>query len=298
MLDADLLKTFVAIVECGSFTAAAARVHRTTSAVSMQIKRLEEQVGQPVLRRGVQGVELTAHGELVLLHARRILNAHAEALEAVAEARSGEVVRIGVPEEFARRLLTPLLAEFPPDNPRVTLSIVCDPSLTLVRRLEEGALDIAVLTERQVGDERGEPIQGEVGHWVCAEGMQPHRDRPLRFACYAEGCSYRQAALEILAAAAIPHRIAVVSSHVDALQAAVLAGSVVGILPTSAVLPGMRLLTEAEGFAPLPPVVLRLRHARRRPSPAAERVAEFLRRAAGLAPAQPTGVAVLGISSQ
>src|SRR5512147_2484389 len=101
LIEADLLHTFVAIAESGSFTEAARRVHRTQSIVSMQIKRLEELLGRPVFTREGRAVRLSADSELLLGHARRILNAHREALAALLQPELQGTVSLGTVDEYA-----------------------------------------------------------------------------------------------------------------------------------------------------------------------------------------------------
>lgn len=275
MFDHDLLRSFVAIADSGSFTAASELVGRTTSAVSMQVKRLEEQVGAALFERSAQGVRLTARGEVLLIHARRILAAHRTALDALVQAGSGETVAIGMPQEYVASLVPQLVARMAAAASPATLRILCEPSHELAKRLDEAAIDLAVLTELQIGDERGDILRDERACWVCAAGLDVGPLDPLPLAVDTEGCAFRRAAIEQLTAIGRAHRLAVVGAH-PVLRAAVLSGRVVGLIPECTLAPGMRELRPEDGFPALPPVVLRLRRARRPRSPLAETVAGHL----------------------
>lgn len=275
MLDHRLLQTFVAIAESGSFHAASEAVHRTPSAVSMQIKKLEDQLRKPLFERSAHGVRLTQFGEVLLIHARRVLKTQEEALEALVRASAGETVALGIPEEFVPIIMPRLLEDMAREGIDTGLKVLSMPSHELVRRLEEGAVDLAVVTEQQVGDERGDVVMTDRGLWVCKAGSRAPEDNPLPLGVDTEGCVFRRAALEILARKGRPHKLAVVGTH-HVVHAAVLSGTVVGLMPKCATTPAMRELTVADGFEPLPAVVLRLRRARRRRGKAMDAVAGLL----------------------
>src|SRR5579862_5633339 len=128
LIDVDQLRTFIAIVETGSFTRAAEVVHKTQSAVSMQMKRLEERVGRPIFERDGRSSKLTDHGERLLDYARRIVRLNLEALATFAEAELAGRVRLGVPDDYADRYLPEILARFSASNPRVEVTVVCEPT--------------------------------------------------------------------------------------------------------------------------------------------------------------------------
>lgn len=275
MRDHDLLRTFIAIADAGSFTAASETVGRTPSAVSMQMRKLEEQIGAPLFERSAQGVRATARGELLLIHARRILRAHQEATEALVQSASGETVTIGIPQEYVPSRLPQVLGVVGSANLPVSLRIICEPSHELLRRLDENAVDLAIVTEFQVGDERGEVIGSERALWVSAEDAEVATFDPLPLAVDTEGCAFRRAALEILASENRRHRLAVIGQH-PVVRSAVLAGSAIGLIPESTFLPGMKELTTADGFSALPSVQLRLRRSRNSRTHEVDRIFDLL----------------------
>ena len=138
-LDADLLRAFVLIAEGRSFTEAAEMLGRTQSAVSMQIKRLEETLGQKVLSRGKGGdVVLTPHGEFLLAHARQILSLNDEVVQTFRAPALAGTVRLGTPDDYAFGYLPPILKRFADTHPAVQVHVLSAPSNELIARLKDG----------------------------------------------------------------------------------------------------------------------------------------------------------------
>jgi len=142
LLDVDQLRTFVAIVETGSFTRAAEVVHKTQSAVSMQMKRLEERLERPIFARDGRASKLTEDGERLLDYARRIVKLNAEALAAFSNPELSGVVRLGVPDDYADRYLPEIMARFSRVYPGVELTVFCEPSIDLIARLDANEIDL------------------------------------------------------------------------------------------------------------------------------------------------------------
>src|SRR5215472_131825 len=167
MLDLDLLRSFVSVVDAGGFTRAGERVHRTQSTVSQQIRRLEQSLGRALLHRDGKHATPTDEGERLLSYARRILALAEEARDAVARPMADGIVRIGIPEDFAATRLTELLSEFARSRPGLRLNVRCDLSVNLRRDIERGELDLALL-KRDARD--GEAIASwpERLHWVTS----------------------------------------------------------------------------------------------------------------------------------
>src|SRR5438552_15298611 len=136
MLDLDRLRSFASVVDAGGFTRAGERVHRTQSTVSQQIKRLEEDVGQPLLNRSAKDVTPTEAGERLLSYARRLLSLAEEARDVLARPGNEGAIRLGIPEDFAAYRLTKLLAAFSRSHPGLRLDVRVDQSATHKRELE------------------------------------------------------------------------------------------------------------------------------------------------------------------
>ena len=283
-LDSDLLRTFVAIADTGSFTRAADAVHRTQSAVSMQIKKLEETVGRPVFNRGTRGVALTRSGEILLANARRVLRLLDETILTLGDQGAEGEVRIGIPAEYGNTLLPRILAQFSESHSRVRLTVRCEASTASDTRegfapaLERGELDVAVILAES-GDPPGEILFHDPLVWITSERHLVHEEDPLPVAAFNPGCWWRRNALDTLERQNRRYRIAYSSTSVTGIQAAVSAGLAVGFLGRSTVPPGARVLTGEEGFPPLPGsnVVMRTRTGPL--SPAVERMVMVIREA-------------------
>src|SRR5471032_3239619 len=143
MLDLELLRSFVSVVDAGGFTRAGERVHRTQSTVSQQIRRLEEDVGQPLLNLTARDVTPTEAGERLLSYARRLLSLAEEARDVMAQPGHEGAVRLGIPEDFAAYRLAKLLATFSRSHSGLRLDVQADQSVNLRRELERGELDLA-----------------------------------------------------------------------------------------------------------------------------------------------------------
>ena len=261
-IDHELLRTFVAIVDHGGFTRAAEVVNRTQSAVSMQVKRLEEDViKRPLFERDGRLMRLTSEGNTLLSYARRILELHGEALNILRQPDMVGRVRVGVPDDYVMRFLPGILKSFSQTWPLVDVEVHCAPSSELLSR--QGNLDLSIVT-REIGNEIGEILRQDATVWVAADSYTPHSQAPLPLALFDEPCFCRRHACNALTHAGQAYRIAYSSPSLATLQAVVQAGLAVSAFMNSLVMPGMRILGEADGFPPLPDssiVLLRAPHA-------------------------------------
>lgn len=253
-IDPDLLRAFVLIAEHRSFTRAAQIVGRTQSAVSMQVQRLEAQLGQRLLLRGRGGsVELTQHGRFLLDRAREMLAINDQIWASFQEPDVAGTVRLGTPDDYALRYLPPILARFAETHPAVDVEVTCLPSVELMERLRAGELDLTLLSE---GHEprRGDAVclwRGPLT-WITSERFAPHRKDPLPLALAAAHCSWREAALQALDAAGRRYRVAYTSATQVGTHAPVLAGLAVTVSTISWLPEGLRALHPDEGLPPLP----------------------------------------------
>lgn len=248
MLDLDLLRSFVSVVDAGGFTRAGERVHRTQSTVSQQIRRLEESVGRPLLHRDGKRVTLTEEGERLLSYARRILSLAQEARDMVARPAGEGLVRLGIPEDFAAYRLTELLSEFVRSRPGLRLDVRCDLSVKLRAALNRGELDLALL-KREAGDGDAIAAWPERLHWVTSRDrpIDVHRD-PVPLVVSEQGCLYRNHAIHGLEASGRSWHVAFSSPNLTGLQAAVSAGLGIGILPEVAILADHHMLGAKYGL--------------------------------------------------
>ncbi len=264
-LESDLLRTFLAIADTGSFTRAAETVGRTQSAISMQMKRLEAAVGQPLFARQARGVRLTDPGERLLAEARRIVRLLDRAADALRGPPVEGAVRVGVPEEYGATLLPGVLARFADRHPGVQVSVRCETSQAFGPALERGELDLAVLVSDQGGSgpaSRGEVLFHDPTVWATSVRHLAHERAPLPLAMFERDCWWRDWALRLLDERGRAYSVAYASASIAGIQAAVASGLAVGVLGQSTLPPGVRRLTPEEGFSDLPAstVVLRLGH--------------------------------------
>ncbi|MCB9993278.1 MAG: LysR family transcriptional regulator [Hyphomicrobiaceae bacterium] len=262
-LDLDQLQTFCAIADCGSFTEASRRVNKTQSAVSMQIKRLEERLGTSLFVRDGRTTTTTAHGAELYSRARRMLRLNADILDLFASGDLAGSIRIGVPDDYAVRLLPVILSEFQITNPKIMVDVMCMSSEMLLQGMHSGKFDLIVFTQG-TSDEYGEHFRTERMHWVGSVNGEAFRQDPLPLACGPQTCCWRKSALEALNREGIDYRIAYTSSYATAISSAVGSDLAVGWLPESAMRSGLRTLGKKEGLPSLPDAqiaILRASHA-------------------------------------
>lgn len=246
LLEHDVLRSFVAIAETGSFTRAAELVFRSPSAVSMQIKRLEEILGRPVFVREPRQVRLTAEGEALLGYARRLLHLNEEAVAQFLAPPVGGTVRLGTPDDVGTRILPGVLARFARTHPAVQVSVSVSRSVELRARLDAGELDLALLTAGNEGqdDSAGQLVYSERLVWAGREGGVAVQRSPLPLALAERGCAWRGLALAALDQHDRAYRIAYTSEHCAAQEAALLADIAVAPFPRSLVRPPLQVLGE------------------------------------------------------
>ncbi|MBN9060945.1 MAG: LysR family transcriptional regulator [Rhizobiales bacterium] len=247
LLDIDQLRTFVAIADAGSFTRAAEMVHKTQSAVSMQMKRLEERLGKELFARDGRQSRLTEEGERLLDYARRIVRLNLEAISSFNEAELAGRVRLGVPDDYAERYLPEILARFSRSNPRVEVAVVCEPTHMLVESIMQSQLDLAIVTQCET-TAPVEIFREERLLWVSSSRHGVHEEEVVPLALGRATCSWRRSATGALESTGRRYRVLYSSWSSNAVGAAVMAGLAVSVLPESAIRTGMRVLTPADGF--------------------------------------------------
>ncbi|WP_020585819.1 LysR substrate-binding domain-containing protein [Desulfobacter curvatus] len=255
----ELLRTFIAIADTGSFSLAADQISRTQSAVSMQIKRLEELLEKSLIHRDSRNLKLTGDGVTLLHFARRILKLNEEALSLLKRPELKGWVSIGLPDDYAARFLPEILANFSRTHPRVQVKVTCDPSNILLERIQRKNLDLAIVTAPTPEVENGILLRQDPLVWVTSERHCQHEITPLPLALFSGDCYCRKWAIYALERAGVEHRIAYTSPSIMGLQAAVTAGLAVTAISQSIVWPGIRQLSPEQGFPSLPNASLLLR---------------------------------------
>ena len=234
LLELDVLRTFVAIAETGSFTAASNAVYRTPSAVSMQIKKLEEMLGRSVFQRDARSVSLTADGELLLNYARRLLALNREAVSKFVMPDISGIVRLGSPDDYGERILPSVLKRFAETHPSIAVDVVIDQSANLRKRMANRQLDLTLLTCTEGSEDSSvqivftEPIV-----WAGAKGGCAHLREPLPLSLWEEGCAWRAGALSAMEKDGRDYRVAYMSAHTAGQRAAILSDLAIAPLPKS-----------------------------------------------------------------
>jgi DNA-binding transcriptional LysR family regulator len=231
-LDIDLLRAFVAVVETGSFTRTAALLGRTQPAVSLQIRRLEDQLRSPLFDRGGKGVGLTTEGAALLPQARRLLRLNDEIVSTLGEGDLEGEVRFGAPEDVATMHLPGILGAFARSHPRIRLSVTCDYTANLLDQMSRGMLDLVLIKREPVGPELGVRVWSEPLVWVALDASIIEAS-PLPLIIAPAPDIYRKRALGALTEAGVSFRAAFTSPSLAGQMAALRAGLGVGVLPAA-----------------------------------------------------------------
>jgi DNA-binding transcriptional LysR family regulator len=285
--DLDLLRSFMAIADCGGFSRAAERIGRTQSTISLQIKRLEAGLGQSLFQReagrGGRSV-LTPQGEVLLTYARQILHISYEARSRLMEPEVDGLVRLGTPEDFATVHLADVLAQFARTHPRVALAVHCDFTMNLLDGFSKGQYDLVLFKRAlqpgqppDVAQGGGTGVWREALVWVAGRRLVLSNTEPLPLVLAPAPDIYRRNALSALDAACRPWRIVLTSPSLAGLQAAVRAGLGVTILPREMVPPDLVVLGDPSHDLPaVPATEIVLYRAPGSPSPAATRLGDHI----------------------
>ncbi|MBB6291253.1 LysR family transcriptional regulator [Pseudomonas sp. SJZ103] len=272
-IDTEVLRTFVAIADQGGFTRAGELVNRTQSAVSMQMKRLEEDVLQRKLfERDGRQVRLTPEGQVLLGYARRILKLHSEVFNTLREPHMVGLVRIGTPDDYVMRFLPGILKRFSKAYPLIQIELHCESSTVLMQRRD---LALTVIS-REPGKEIGELLRTERMVWAAAPCFCVEEHDAVPLAVSGADCVYTQWTQAALDATGRDYRLAYHSTNVAAILAVVSAGLAAMICMESLVTEDLRVLGSDEGFPALPSMNLHLLRNPQMTSPITECLAEYI----------------------
>lgn len=259
-LDTALLRTFVAVADHTSMTAAGNALHLTQSAVSQQIARLEDLSGALFIRER-RTLRLTPTGERFLGKARRLVALNDALWADMAEGPIGGPVRLGAPYDLVGTWLTPILKAFAEAHPRVEIELVCLASPELLTAIANGMIDLA-LVEEPVGDSSGERLAIDRLVWVGAKGGVAHLKTPLPVSMVAETCAFRPVVLQALGKCDLDWRTMFESGSIDATRATVRADLAVTAWLASTVPTDLDVLPFGENLPELPSFAINLYRAK------------------------------------
>ena len=274
-LDMDVLRTLAVAMDLGGFSKAAERLGRSQSAVSLQMRRLEERVGRPLFRREGRGLALTDVGDVVLSYARQILELNDQAVAAARGIAIGGSVRFGVPQDFGDTWLPGVLARFSRAHPSVLIEVRVDRANKLVERIAEGGLDLALMW--------GNPsvantvtVQRLPMVWIGLKGYAVPRGDTVPLALFESPCVFRQPGVEALERTHRPWRLAFTSPSLSGLWAAAAAGLGVTVRTPLGLPSPLAVLGKSSGLPKLPQIALSLYTAQPEPPQAVARLREIL----------------------
>ena len=229
--DTLLLKSFIAIAETGTFSKAADVVGRTQSALSLQIKKLEDGLGCQLFERSERRVKLTEQGEVFLGYAKQIIQLHWEAYSRLKEPDVQGEIRLGTPEDFATHYLPGVLSTFRQHHPRVQLNVSCDMTLNLIEGFRSGDYDVILVKRDPKATKGGTKVWREPLVWAAADHHK--LEEPFSLVLSPKPCIYRARALAALDKAKKPWRISYTSPSLAGTIAAVKAGLGITVLPAN-----------------------------------------------------------------
>ncbi len=250
LVDLDLLRAIVAVVDCGSFTTAAMRLHSTQSTISQKVRRLEESLGQRLLERGHREVRATDIGETLLGHARQMLALNDQMLAELSGAAAAVTVRLGVPEDFASARTTHALAAFNRKYPLVKLEVTSGLSRELGAGYDRGELDL-VLVKQHRNSREAVVRWPERMQWIDSARYPAFERDPVPLVAFPPRGLYREEMIHALEALGRRWRISFTSSSLSGIQGAVADGMGISLVPPRAVSPGHTVLGRREGLPPV-----------------------------------------------
>jgi DNA-binding transcriptional LysR family regulator len=249
-MDFDLLKTFIAVVDNGSFTRAAGQVHRTQSAISMQIKRLEAQLDKSLFVRKGRDLQLTIDGKALVSYTRRILALHDEALNSLKNHDNVKNLRLGCPDDYAPILIPHLIDILRQHLPKVKLTHITANSGELRQLMDNGELDLAILT-RLPNSNEGVMIYQEQGVWVCKDESQLQQ-QPIPLALAEASCKFHSMVIDGLEKQDIAYDLLCETSNSRLLIELVRKGEAVTVLASKAVPEDLIVLRDYGDLPTLP----------------------------------------------
>ena len=275
-LSMDQLRSFVTVTQLGGYTQAASVLGRTQPAISLQMKKLEDTIGQPLFQRDPRGLALTSAGQSLLEYARRILQLNDEALQHLSGPTLSGRIQLGLPSEFASTLLPNILGRFAKAYPQVTLEVTTALSRQLMAKPLQQQLDLTLTLHDKSARRQPGHLKTEQLVWVGNQSFTADTSRRIPLVVAPEGCMYRQRALQQLRKHRLEWQLVYTNPDLTGIQAAIEAGLGITVLARSTVPARLRILDD--GMLPaLGTIGIRLAFPQRGRSEATAVLADFIR---------------------
>lgn len=249
-IDFELLRTFIAVVDNGSITRASGQIHRTQSAISMQIKRLEQQIGQSLFDRTGRNLVLSYRGKSLVAYARRLLSLHDEAIDQLSSEQFTSHITIGCPDDYSNSLLPKLIHIFHHHNPEIHVSIATANSGELRHMMDNNEIDMAILTRLPESNE-GVVIYQSQGVWLAKEKSKLFQ-RPLPLGLFEPSCKFHSSVVDGLEKSNVDYRLMCDASQTQLLCSLVRNYNMVSVIPDIAVPTDLIGCRSVDGLPELP----------------------------------------------
>lgn len=275
--DIEALRTMVAGNELGSFARAAFHLGRSQSAVSMQLKKLEEQAGQALFRRSGRGLVPTEAGDALLVYARRIIDLHDEAAASLGAKATTASIRMGLPQDFFEDVMPEAITQFSHQRPNVHIEVHAGRNYALEEEVRSGHLDLALAFVRPGADKNKERLKTLPLYWLAGEAVARSPDAaPVPLVLFDHPCLFRQTAIQTLEADARRCRVSLTTPSLPGVWAALRFGHGITVRTAHRIPAGIRDVGVALNLPKLPSLELRLLTAAE-PSPAASELRDILK---------------------
>lgn len=256
-IELSWLKTFVEVAKTGSMTSATKTLYRSQSAISMHIKNIETILGNKVFHREARKLTLTPLGHELFLHAQHILSEYQQAMQSLMGSDISGSISLGIPDDYAIKHLPVVLQTFSEKYPQIEINLLCEPSSTLIPKVEANELDVAIVTRDH--PQRGEYLFSENLLWVGSHQYPIWHKRPLPIAIYEFGSQVRQNILHALDPLKGNYKVVYNSPYITGQLAAVESGMAIAVLTQCCIPDSLRIL-DNEGLPPLPPLDIAVIH--------------------------------------
>ncbi|WP_417883092.1 LysR family transcriptional regulator [Vibrio rumoiensis] len=249
-MDIDALRSLLAFVETGSFTRAAKQIHRTQSALSAQMKKLEEETGASLFTKDGRNLVLTEAGLSLSSHAKQLVTMHDQALQQLKSTKGKRSLKLGCPEDYNDTILPAFMATIYAVEPKCSVHIYSEPSVTLRQWLDDGKLDAAILT-RQPNTEEGYWLTSDQGVWIASHDYQLNLAEVVPLALFQSDCKYHAAAIDGLTKRGVRYQLLACCNTASAQRGLVQHGLAIGAMGKLSTGDSVKILPD---MPPLPAV--------------------------------------------